>query len=308
MFSNCSGRSSDRPFSKAQIRRFYDRNTSAFVSLGQGRGAIHRAVWGPGVRTREDAFRYVEDQIAGHIATLASRFRARGFRLQADESPLHVVDLGCGVGASLCYLAEQLPQLPQLRFRGTGVTLSPVQARLATERFRGAGLGDRLVCIEGDFNALPPAVGPAHAAYAIESFVHGPDPAAFMAQSAALIAPGGVLAICDDFLHATDHPQAARALSRFRHGWHINALLQVTEVVSLAEAAGFAPESDTDLTPYLELGRPRDRIVDVLVPLLERLPLQNTSLGHLVGGSGLQASLRGGWLGYHLLVFRRRES
>ena len=72
-------------FSPAQIRRYYDRNTSAFVALGQGGsvGAIHRAVWGPGVTRSEDAFHYVEDRIAEHIRRLpldvdiAARRRSR---------------------------------------------------------------------------------------------------------------------------------------------------------------------------------------------------------------------------------------
>src|SRR5882672_5713288 len=112
-------------FSAAQIRRYYDRNTSAFVALGQAGsvGAIHRAVWGPGVVSRHEAFRYVEDRIAEHIRRLPP----------AREAP-HVVDLGCGVGASLCYLAGQVPMT------GTGITLSPVQARFAEERIRQAGL------------------------------------------------------------------------------------------------------------------------------------------------------------------------
>src|SRR5580765_4303535 len=107
-------------FSHAQVRDYYDRHTSKFVALGQGGsvGAIHRAVWGPGVRRAEDAFRYVENQVADRLR-----------RLPLDIDTPHVVDLGCGVGASLTYLAEQLPSIS-----GTGITLSPVQARIAQER------------------------------------------------------------------------------------------------------------------------------------------------------------------------------
>ena len=122
-------------FSPAQIRRYYDRNTSAFVALGQGGsvGAIHRAVWGPGVTRREDAFHFVEDQ---------HRRAHRALPLTCRPAA-HVVDLGCGVGASLCYLARKLP------ISGTGITLSPVQARLAAERIRLAGLADRVACRRG---------------------------------------------------------------------------------------------------------------------------------------------------------------
>src|SRR5438477_6911662 len=132
-------------FSAADIRRYYDRNTAAFVALGEGGRAIHRAVWGPGVRRSADAFRYVEDRIAERIQ-----------RLPLDIETPHVVDLGCGVGASLCYLATRLPAI-----RGTGITLSPVQARFAQEAVKQAGLSERVVCLGGDYchvqAGLPPA-------------------------------------------------------------------------------------------------------------------------------------------------------
>ena len=57
-------------FDAAQVRRYYDRHTSAFVAFGQGTGAIHRAVWAPGVGSRTAAFHYVDDEIASLASTL----------------------------------------------------------------------------------------------------------------------------------------------------------------------------------------------------------------------------------------------
>jgi tocopherol O-methyltransferase len=168
-------------FDASEIRRYYDRQTAGFVVLGQGGGlgAIHRAVWGPGVTTREQAFHFVEDRIAEALEP-------------ERRENLHVVDLGCGVGGSLCNLAARLP------IRGTGITLSPVQARLAMERVRALGLVDRVTCIEGDYTHLPDGLAPADLAFAIESFVHGPSPERFFAECARLVKPGGVLVVCDD--------------------------------------------------------------------------------------------------------------
>lgn len=278
-------------FSTAEIRRYYDRNTSAFVALGQGGrvGAIHRAVWGPGARTREEAFRYVEDQIADRIR-----------RLPLELDTPHVVDLGCGVGASLCYLAGQLPSI-----RGTGITLSPVQARFAEERIRQAGLSDRVTCLEGDYGDLPAGVGPADLAYAIESFVHGPDPARFFAQCRKLVQPGGLLLICDDFKRPTDAPAARRAIERFTRGWHINTLLDRGQLQALAQEAGFEHDSTIDLSSYLELNRPRDRAIKVLIALAGWIPVHWSRLDNLVGGSALQECLERGWIGYDLALFER---
>lgn len=272
-----------------QVRRYYDRHTAAFVAFGQrgSDGAIHRAVWGPGTSSRRAAFRYVEDRIAEVIQTLPTAFGTS-----------HVVDLGCGVGASLCYLAGRLPM------RGTGITVSPVQARLAERGILAAGLSDRVRCIEGDYCDLPADIGSADVAYAIESFVHGSAPAAFFAQCARLIRPGGQLVICDDFLRPAGDA-AARTIERFRRGWHVHTLLGRDDLRALAHAAGFEHESTVDLSPYLEIGRARDRVGRVMLRLFGSLPRLATRLDYLSGGDALQTCLERGWIGYDLARFRR---
>ena len=277
-------------FDAADVRRYYDRHTDDFVAYGQGGtvGALHRSVWGPGVDSADEAFRYVENQILEQLETAPP-----------SGKPTHVVDLGCGVGASLCYLAEQRP------IRGTGITLSPVQVRHAERRIRDAGLSERVVCLEGNYCALPSGLPPADLAYAIESFVHGPDPARFFAECARLIRPGGLLVLCDDFRRPVAGPAAHRAVERFRRGWHLNTLVHPEALRTLADAAGFEHVSTLDLTPHLAVGRPRDRLVAVFVALFGWLPLDGTRFGHLVGGSALQTCLARGWIGYDLALFRR---
>ena len=277
-------------FDAAQVRRYYDRHTPAFVAFGGGKrvGAIHRAVWGPGVGDRRGAFHYVEDQIAELIR-----------RLPATSETPRVVDLGCGVGASLRYLAERLP------IRGTGITVSPVQAQLAVRLIRDAGLSDRVVCLEGDYCDLPAGIGPADKAYAIESFVHAPVAPVFFQQCRRLVRPGGALAICDDFIGTANGPAAARSIDAFREGWHINTLLEPGELVALAAAAGFEHTSTLDLSPYLEIYRTRDRVISVLLSLVGGFPMVRQPLGHLLGGRALQTCLASGWIRYQLVLFRR---
>ena len=277
-------------FDAAAVRRYYDRNTGAFVAHGEGgaAGALHRAVWAPGVADADGAFHHVDDRL---IALLRD--------LPATGRPVHVVDLGCGVGGSLCHLAARRP------IRGTGLTLSPVQVRHAARRIRAAGLSDRVRCIEADYCAPPPDLPPADLAYAVESLVHAPDPARFLAACARMVRPGGLLAVCDDFLRPARHPAAPRTVARFRRGWRINTLLHPRELRALAERAGFEHVSTDDLTPYLRLGRPRDRAAALFVALCGWLPLDRTRFGHLVGGTALQTCLAQGWIGYDLALFRR---
>jgi cyclopropane fatty-acyl-phospholipid synthase-like methyltransferase len=272
------------------VRRYYDETTRSLLRFGQGRteGAIHRAVWGPGVKTSAGAIHYVEDQIATRIPG-------------SPGSEPRLVDLGCGVGASLCYLASHR------RIRGTGVTLSPVQAAAGEARIRAHGLDEHLTCLVGDYNRLPDGLG-ADAAYAIESFVHGATPDRFFAESARILAPNGALIVCDDFLaDAESRTRAPDAgwLERFRFGWHVNTLLTASETVQLARQAGLSHVETLDFSAYLELERPRDLAIAAAVNLLGRLPARSTYYRMLYGGHALQHALKRGWVRYLMLVFRR---
>ena len=279
-------------FNAADVRRYYDRHTDHFVNHRPGGrvGAIHRAVWAPGVTSQTAAFQYVESRILAHL-----RDRPNG------SDPTHVVDLGCGVGASLCYLAERLP------IHGTGLTLSPVQVLRAEQRIREAGLSDRVTCLEADYCAPLDGLAPADVVYAIESFVHGPDPARFFAACSRIVRRGGLLFICDDFRRRVTEPAATRAVAQFKKAWHLNTLLHSDELSTLAVNAGFEHLSTDDLTPYLRLGHPRDRLAALFVALCGWLPLERTRFGYLPGGTALQTCLVRGWIGYDLALFRRRR-
>jgi cyclopropane fatty-acyl-phospholipid synthase-like methyltransferase len=215
------------------------------------------------------------------------------------DDALHVVDLGCGVGATLIRLAQHLPM------RGTGVTLSPVQADLAAQRVTAAGLAGRVACIEADFCALPLTVEQADAAFAIESFVHVTDASRFFEQCRKLIRPGGLLIICDDFRNAETDGPGDEAIERFCQGWHVNTLLTPAELHRQAAAAGFEHQTTDDLTPYLRIPRPRDRVIGAFVAVVERLPFARRRFDDLIGGRALQTCLRRGWITYQLAVFRR---
>jgi SAM-dependent methyltransferase len=275
-------------FTTTAVRRYYDDYTSTFLAFGQGGrlGAIHRAVWGPGCGDRRAAFHYVEDRIAELIQGLPA----------ASDAP-HVVDLGCGVGGSLRYLADRLP------IRGTGITVSPVQARLAARL--GTRHSNRVRCLEGDFGDLPPDLAPADLAFAIESFVHAPDPVRFFDQCSRLIRPNGMLAICDDFKQPRGGAAAAAAIEQFCQGWRINTLIQPEELRALARAAGFAHEWTVDLSTFLEIHRLRDRSIDRLLGVLNWIPFARARARHLAGGRALQTCLERGWVSYQLAVFRR---
>lgn len=283
-------------FVPASIRDYYDANTKAFVRFGDGRstGAIHRAVWAPGVRDRTQALRYVDDRIAALLLE----------RPASDESR-HVVDLGCGVGATLCYLGSRL------MVRGTGITLSPVQAARARARVREAHLAERVAIVEGDFCSPPSDLLPADLVCAIEAFVHAPDAAGFLASARRLLKPGATLVICDDFRGAQADgggPEARAWIDRFCGGWHVNALVSLEELRIAAEAVGLELVTATDLTPYLRLGRLRDRAIDAALVPLDMVGWHSSRVDAWRGGSALQVCLAKRWIEYQLVTLRRRLS
>jgi cyclopropane fatty-acyl-phospholipid synthase-like methyltransferase len=268
------------------VRRYYDDNSARFERHGQGGASIHRAVWGPGVTTRAAAFHHVEELILQSVQALGPAPR--------------VVDLGCGAGASLLYLADHHPGL-----RGDGITISPVQAARADTLIAQAGLGGRVRCREGNFLAVPDDLVGADLAFSIEAFVHSPDAAGYLREAARVLRPGGRLLICDDFLAtaAPLGPQQARWIERFRAGWRVGSLLTTAELRQLAP--GFTPVRDLDLTPFLELGRPRDRLIAALVAASRLWEPRGEYWRSLVGGDGLQKGLRGGVLCYRLVELER---
>ncbi len=269
-----------------RVKRFYDRNTARFQRLGEGGASIHRAVWARGVATLEQAFHHVDDVVLSLVAD--------------DEAPL-VVDLGCGVGGSLIYLASH-----RLDLRGEGVTISPAQADVAATLIAEAGLSGRVRVREGDFLAPPPDLTGADLAFSVEAFVHGPDPAAYFQRAAGLLRPGGLLVVCDDLMTpagASAQPAEARRIDEFRAGWRIGSLLTVDEAVHHAAGARLTLVRDDDLTPYLELRRPRDRWIGRLVAAARPLRLRGEYWSSLAGGDALQHCLTTGLVGYRLLVF-----
>lgn len=275
------------------VRRYYDHNTALFERFGQGGASIHRAVWGPGVESRRQAFHRVDDLILAELRAIGGEPR--------------VADLGCGVGGSLLYLAERLDM------SGEGITISPRQATRAGELIAEATRAGRLVgslrCRSGDYLALPADLVDVDLAFSIEAFVHSPDGGRYFQSVARALRPGGKLMICDDFLAADDAPLSRRQrrwLDEFRAGWRIGTLLTVTQAQALAAAEGLALVNDLDLSPHLELRRFRDRLISLLVFVARPFRPQGEALRGLIGGNALQLALEAGILQYRMLTFQRR--
>jgi len=278
------------------VRDYYDLNTARWFERPRESNTIHRAVWGDGVQSQAEAFQYLDRLILQELHALSSSYPA----------PLHVLDLGCGICASLIFLASHSAM------RGTGVTVSGVQARYAANHIRQAGLGDRVTCLECDFLALPRTLAPVQLAFSIEAFVHSADPERYFAATAEHVAPGGLLIVCDDFLSARAEARVsrreARMLAEVRNGWLAPSLVTVGHADVCASRVGYRLLKNIDLTSILDLRRPRDLLVAAAVTIGRYLPIPGYRWRSLVGGSALQAALLAGLIEFRFVAWQKTDS
>lgn len=101
-----------------------------------------------------------------------------------------VLDIGCGLGGSLLWLAEQF------ECEGAGMTISPVQARMAAAKAKSRGLGGRVSFRVEDADLWRPESSSFDVVWIMESSEHFHDKPGFFARCASALKPGGVLACC----------------------------------------------------------------------------------------------------------------
>src|ERR1700683_3849782 len=111
----------------------------------------------------------------------------------------HLLDLGCGVGATLRSFARRLPQAWLL-----GITRVPWQVENARALNHAAGCGERVRVLEGDYEETVLPNASYDGVYALESscHAHGADKAALLAEAYRLLRPGGRLVVADGFLES----------------------------------------------------------------------------------------------------------
>lgn len=107
----------------------------------------------------------------------------------ASPATRRIVDVGSGTGAGTFALLR--------RFDGAEVTAldrSPYMLGRLRDRARELGVADRVRTIEADLDERWPDAGPADLVWASASLHHMADPDRALAEAAALLRPGGLLA------------------------------------------------------------------------------------------------------------------
>ena len=136
-----------------EVEKYYDRNTSRFLKYDHYETyGIHREVWGNGVATAEDAFNFVNSLILNIIK---------------KHQPESIIDLGCGVGGSIFYVAKSYSKACYY-----GITISSAQVEISKDIYKRLNLQNPCVISKGDFQSLHQDLPLMDLAFSIEPFVH----------------------------------------------------------------------------------------------------------------------------------------
>lgn len=150
----------------------------------------------------------------------------------------NTVDVGCGIGGSSRHIARKYGS------KGSGITLSPVQAARANAISAEQGLGERLSFEVADALQMPFADGEFDLAWSLESGEHMPDKARFVGELARVTAPGGRVLIvtwCHRVLKPGEtalQPSEQALLDRICEAYYLPQWCSVADYERIMKAEG----------------------------------------------------------------------
>jgi cyclopropane fatty-acyl-phospholipid synthase-like methyltransferase len=221
-------------------------------------------------------------------------------RLDVDDlTEPRLLDLGCGLGATLRSFARRLPHSKLL-----GVTRVPWQVEQGRALNSAAGYGDRIAVLQADYEDTPLASGSFDGAYALESscYAQGSDKRLLLEEAHRMLRPGGRLVVVDGFLRGRFVSKAQQHIYRkVCECWVVQDFAELQLFVRRLEKLGFGEITVEHLqtrvapsvmhVPWVSLkflltdvvfgarAMTRARWNNVLAPLL--LPLVSAPLGPL---------------------------
>jgi cyclopropane fatty-acyl-phospholipid synthase-like methyltransferase len=209
-----------------------------------------------------------------------------------------ILDLGCGVGATMRYL--------QARNHGCsyrGITISSVQADMATAQGLPVELWDY------HQSAWFEVQTPFDLVYAIESLQHASDLEAAVRNVRSACAEKGRFLVIDDFQSDLPFPPGReKILKRYVKHWHAHGYRRRDDFIRLMESNGFRLEYGKDLSAYQRTKPLFNLAVYGLLSPLQLLDPVPSYAQNLLGGNALLRLQDLGLSGYHLLVFTRQTA
>ena len=215
------------------------------VEYYQQTWADYRVVWCNEVNY---AFHFGYHDVPGMPHHLAL---SRHNEVMADRAEVrpgqHVLDAGCGVGGTSCWLAQHRDAVV------TGITVVPEQVARARAIAAERGLTSRVAFELADYSHLPYADHTFDVVWAQESLCHSLDKGATYRELFRVLKPGGRLVIAEYMRQSRDLSRVdAYIVRRWLVGWAMPDLDSISEHEASARAAGFDPVQLRDETPFVE--------------------------------------------------------
>lgn len=159
-------------------------------------------------------------------------------KVDPDKSPA-LLDMGCGVGASVRYLAKKYQNLFL-----KGITIVPWQIQKARAMNQAACLADRIELTEGDFTKTGFKNASFDGLYAIESACHSPGPGKkpFIREAFRILKPGGKLVVADGFIKNPHIPFSnftKRSYQTLCRSWALPQMAALGLFIEELKRAGF---------------------------------------------------------------------
>ncbi len=159
-----------------EIREFYDASSGLWEQIWGEH--MHHGYYGKGGNYKLDR-RQAQIDLIEELLIWG--------RIQADNVPQNIIDVGCGIGGSTLYLAHKLGA------KATGITLSPVQASRAKERAAAADLDKQVQFKVANALEMPFEDNTFDLVWSLESGEHMPDKTKFLQECYRVLQPGGKL-------------------------------------------------------------------------------------------------------------------
>ncbi len=209
------------------IRDRYDRLTSGLDAIfGEH---IHHGFWDRAASVAEAQRRLIERVAAQAQIPAGSR----------------VLDIGCGTGGSSRWLADTLD------CSVLGITVSPAEVRIATEKAHAAALSTRTQYQVMDANHLDLLDSSFDAVWVVETSEHLEDKSQFIQTCARVLKPSGVLALsaCVAVVEPTDHQ--SELLAKVCHVLLLPALATLAQYREWIREAGLSAVQVEDVTLHV---------------------------------------------------------
>jgi tocopherol O-methyltransferase len=170
------------------IARFYDYRSAAWEAVW-GEHLHHGLYFGAGGRgDRPLRGRAAQVETMRELLRIGGLDGAPSVAGAAGGAPQAILDVGCGIGGASRFLARAHETA-----RVTGITLSPVQARRATELNVEAGLDGRVENVVCDAMQMAFADDSFDIVWSLESAEHMADKHRLVAECMRVLKPGGTL-------------------------------------------------------------------------------------------------------------------